>query len=179
MNLFEYPAPYLSELKEMYDTPYRFSKELRDYVQYMFEHPTGKQVNRQIFTALMREFDTNDMLKHPYYLIRYYQAHPQQFGHAMENIVPHLIVAMWKCFLGLHKHLRGQQFNKYYPADMKLLMLGKGKFLDIFLSDIANKNMVMDGDEMVKKREGVGLRERKVSAMAEGGKEFEYLCSLE
>jgi hypothetical protein len=44
---------------------------------------------------------------------------------------------------------------------MKLLVLGEGKFLDIFLSDIEKGNMIMHYDEMVKERKGLGLRERR------------------
>ncbi len=160
VNYFEYTMPSVWELREMYIVPYRFSQELRDYVKYMFEHPVHSKY-RSMFTRLHREGDMNDMLKKAYLIIRYYKDHPQQYGNSMDNIVPHILVAMWKAFIRLHKQLRGEVFQKYYPMSMKLLVLGKGKLLDIFLSDMDAGNYIGSGDEMVIEREGVSLRGRK------------------
>ena len=159
-NHFEYVVPSVWELREQYIVPYRFSQELRDYVKYMFEHPQHSKY-RGIFTNLHREWDTNDMLKYAYLIIRYYRDHPQQYGHKMENVVPHILVGMWRAFLALHKQCRGEVFMQYYPMSMKLLVLGENKLLDIFLSDIESGNMIMHNDDMVKERKGVSLRGRK------------------
>lgn len=177
-NYFDYSVPHASELKEYYDTPYRFSQELRDYTYYMFTHPVHNARHHNLFANLAKEWDTNDMLKRAYLIYKWYIDRPQQYGHAMDNVVPHMIVHMWKTFLGMNKYLRGQQYRKYHPASMKMLMLGKGKFLDILISDIKNSKVIMTQDDMIKQREGVDPRGRRHMTQ-EGSKHFEYLCSLE
>lgn len=174
---FEYPVPYLSELRELYKTPYRFSDELRAYVDYMFTHPYNKY--NGIYYNLHQEFDSNDMLKSAYLIARYYMDHPNQFAGSIENCADEMLVKMWKCFIALHKHLRGVQFDSYMTTQMKVLTVGGGKFLDLLIDEIRNEKMIMDGDDMVKRREGKSLRERAPASMKEGGKEFEYLCSLD
>ena len=135
------------------------------------------------------------MLKHAYLIVRYYQQYPQRYGHSIDNIVPHAITAMWKSFLGMSKQFSKVELKKYYPASMKLLVLGKGKFLDVLLSDIDTGNIIYHSDDMIKRREGLDLRERKQSKknkvlpwttpdsanglLLEGSDEFEYLCGLE
>jgi len=148
-SYFEYRVPSVWELREEYIVPYRFSEELRAYVKYMFEHPQHSK-HRTLFTRQFKETDLNDMLKYPYLIIRHYQAHPQQYGHRMENIVPHILAGMWKAFLNLHKQLRGLKLDKYLPMSMKLLVLAENGFLDIFLSDIERGNMIMQYEEMRK-----------------------------
>jgi len=181
-NYFDYNVPYTSQFRQMYITPYRFSQELRDYTYYMFTHPVHNKKYCKIFEKHCRPWDTNDMLKRVYLIIRYYQDYPQQFGHSMDNVVPHMIVAMWKTFIGINKKFRGAEFKKYYPADMHLLMLGKNKFLDIFLSDIETMNIIMHSDDMIKDRgDDVPLKGRRTTglSMQEGGKMFEWLCTLD
>ena len=179
-NYFEYSLPYTSELRELYITPYRFSKELRDYINYMYLHPKHNKYHT-IYSAHHTEWISNDMAKVSYLMIRYYQDYPQRYGHNIENILPQIIVSMWKTFLSINKQLNQVTFKQYYPTSMKLLTLGKGKFLDIILNDIEKQNIIYHPDDMVKRREGVGLRERRTKnlSMQEGGKQFEYLCSLE
>ena len=160
-NYFEYPVRPNWELQEDYMTPYRFSEELKQYVKYMFEHPKHSKF-RGLFTSLAIDRDYNDMLKPAYLIIRDFQDNPQHYGHSMDNVVPTMLVRMWKAFLSLHKNCRGAQFTRYYPASMRMLVLGRGKFLDIFLKDIDEGNFILHGDDMVKERKGVGLRERRV-----------------
>ncbi len=174
-GLFDYPTPPVWELQEMYITPYRFSKELKAYVRYMFEHPKYSK-HRKVFAKLATEDDLNKMLKNPYLIIRHFSDHPQQYGNEMNNIVSHVVVAMWKTFCNIHRSLDKDGFGDYKPTSMQLLVLGKGKFLDMFLHDIKERNIFMTDDEMVKERDGVGLRERRVGYSE---KELNYLCSLE
>ena len=149
-SYFDYTVPSVWVLREKYMVPYRFSQELRDYVEYMFTHPIHCKY-RTLFAAQMKEWDTNDMLKYPYLIIKHYLDHPQQYGHSMENVVPHILAGMWKAFLNLHKQCRGLKLDKYLPMTMKLLVLGNGKFLDIFLSDIESGNLILHQDDMKKK----------------------------
>ena len=158
--MFKYTTPSIWELREMYHGVYRFSDELRESVRYMYKHPRCKY--RVLFANLEREYDTNDMLKHPYLILRHYMEHPQQYGHTLENVLPHMMVGMWKAFLQLHKQLRGEQFRAYLPTTMAMLPLAKERFLPLLLSDVEKGSLIMHGDEMVKERTGLGLREKKV-----------------
>lgn len=176
-NYFDYPVPPHYELQEIYLTPYRFSDELRDYVNYMFSHPTHNKHFR-LYGNLVSEFDSNDMLKRPYLMYRYFLDNPQRFEHKLENLTPVMMAAMWQTFTSLHK-LRGVQFKKFYPASMKLLVLANSKFLDILMKDVKDHNIIYHGDDMVKERKGKTLRERSPASMKEGSKHFEYLCSLD
>lgn len=176
-NYFEYTIPFNDELSNMYISPYRFSKELRDSAQYMFSHPVYNAKYHKLFYNLCKEFDTNDMLKRPYRQLRYYIDYPQRFGHNVENVIPHMLVSMWKTFIRLHKNLRGVEFNDYMKTNMQMVELAKGNFIDIFLSDIKNMNIIYESDDMIKPREGIGLREKR-KATQEGSKYFEYLCKL-
>ena len=177
-NHFEYPVPPTYELREDFVVPYRFSEELQAYTIYMFQHPT-KFKFREIFIRLMKPTDANDMLKSAYLVIKEYQANPQRYGHSLNNVVPTMVVRMWKTFLGIHKQMRNEVFTKYYPADMKTLLLAESKFLDIFLSDIETGNYIGHNDEMVKIRDGVGLREQRKPNPIRKYKYNEYLCGLE
>jgi len=174
---FEFPVPPTWKLREDFIVPYKFSQELQDYVVYMFQHPS-KFKFREVFIRLMKPSDANDMLKSAYLVIREYQANPQQYGHSLNNILPTLVVRMWKTFLGIHKQMRNEVYTKYYPMDMKTLLLAENKFLDIFLEDIRTGNYIGSSDEMIKIREGVGLRDRRPINQMKKHKHNEYLCSL-
>ena len=176
-DYFEYPVPYLLELKEMYIVPYRFSAELQASAYYIYTHPNFRW--SKLFYNLHKKTDMNDMLKSAYLIIRYYQDHPQQFNHTLNNVVPQISVSMWKAFLSLNKHLRGNQFSQYHSMDFKRIDLFENKFLDIFLEDIRTGNYIGHNDEMVKERPNIGLRDRRSLGTHEGGKTFEYLSSLE
>jgi len=174
-NYFEYPVPHTSELREDFIVPYRFSPELCAYTIYIFQHPT-KFKFRDIFIRLMKPSDANDMLKSAYLVIREYQRNPQRYGHSLNNIVPTLVVRMWKTFLGIHKQMRNEVLTQYYPTDLKSLILIENKFLDIFLSDIDTGNYIGSNDEMVKERPNIGLRDRKPMKYSE--EQLNYYDSL-
>ncbi len=173
---FDYPTPRPYELREEYITPYKFSQELQDMTYYLFTHPQTRYA--KLFEKQHKPTDMNDMLKKAYLLIRYYQDNPQKFGHSLNNIVPAIMVTMWKTFLSLNKRLRGMKLDKYLPADLTKIALVEGKFLDIFISDIQNQNIIYHFDDMVKERKGIGLRERRQTTL-EGTKHFERLCSYQ
>ena len=176
-DYFEYPLPRLYELKEMYQSPYRFSEELRTQVDYIFLHPYNKY--NKLYDKLHKEWDSNDMLKSAYLNARYFLDHPQQFAHEMDNIASTMIVCMWKAFLSLNGHLRGNKYDMYYAAKMKLIPIMQGKFYEMLLDDMDKGNIIMHNDDMVKRREGKGLREQNKASLLEGSKHFEYLCGLE
>jgi len=175
-DYFEFPVEPTWVLREKFVTPYRFSQELQDYTIYMFQHPT-KFKFRQIFIDLMKPTDANDMLKSAYLVIKEYQSNPQQYGHSLNNVVPTLVVRMWKTFLGLHKQLRNEVYREYYPTDMKALLLAENKFLDIFLEDLRTGNYIGSNDDMVKERPNIGLRERKPMGFSE--EQMKYYDSLD
>lgn len=177
-DYFDYPLPFSRELREIYDTPYRFSDELTEYIDYLFKHPYNK--NNKIYANTRKDWDPNDMAKALYLRVKYYLDHPQQFGHAMDNIAPQCLVAMWKRFIAINKNARKTHFKKYYPTDMKLLKLVKGRLFDLILEEIATKKFYMTGEDMMKRREGMGLREKRVTqAGRTQSPHVEYLCSLE
>lgn len=172
-DYFAYPTPFLTELREMYQTPYRFSKGLRDYVDYMFSHPYNK--HNGVYHRLHTRWDSNDMLKRAYLIAKYYLDHPQQFGNSMDNVAPAMIVYMWRGFISMHKVVRGAEFTQYYPAKMKILTIGEGRFLDMLLDEINNNKMIMSEDDMVKRRKGVGLRERRTGYSEKALRYYESL----
>jgi hypothetical protein len=176
-DYFQYPVPLSYELRELYKSPYKFSDELREYVNYMFTHPYNKY--NKLYHNLHTEWDSNDMLKPAYLMAMHYMKYPQRYGHAMDNIADTMLVRMWKQFLHLHKHLRGVQFSSYMPTKMKMLTIGNGLFLEKLIDEINSGVIIMSSDDMIKKREGKGLRESAHASMKEGGREFEYLCSLD
>ena len=96
--MFDYNLPKREELQELYITPYRFSKELRDFVQYIFQHPQ-KNKHRDVFISNHSVHDLNTMLKTAYLKIRYFKDNQQKFGHSLENITADILVGMWKSFL--------------------------------------------------------------------------------
>ena len=120
------------------------------------------------------------MAKGLYLRVKYFKEHPQQFGGAMDNIAAELLVGMWKSFLFINKQYRKVEYDKYYKTDMKLLELVKGKLFDEIELEFANNRVIMSGDDMVKKREGVGLREKRVpKAIQHPNYHLDYLCSFE
>lgn len=171
--MFDYPVPYNQELRELYPTPYRFSEKLTNYADYMFNHPYN--THHKIYSNLKKPTDANDMVKVAYLVTKHYLDYPQQYGHSLDNISAAIIVRMWKSFINLHKHLRYVQFDKHMPTKMKILTIGEGMFFDILLEDIRTNNFIMHADHMVKKRKGIGLRERQ----GYSEQHMHYLCSLD
>jgi len=175
-DLFQYTTPLTYELKELYPTPYRFSTDLRDHVDMLFSHPYNKHNN--LFYNSKKEYDSNDMIKPMYLLVKYFLDNPQQYKHKLENIHAEILIRGWKVFLSLHK-FRGNTFDKYKPTDLVLLDIGGGNILDLLLNEIKFHRMIMSADSMVTSRKGLGLRESHRAGMKEGSKSFEYLCGLE
>ena len=181
-NLFEYPVPFNSDLREDIISPYRFSEELVSHTIYMFQHPNFE--HRDIFIKLHLESDAHDMLKSAYLITRNYQLNPQHFGHALNHVVPQIVVNMWKCFLGLHKILRGVEYDRYYKLKAKYIHKFENKFMDILLDDMKKQNLTYHNDDMVKRRvdkygKDVGLRDRIMYNEPYTDKEFEELCDIE
>ncbi len=182
-ELFPYSVEPTYILREKYIAPYRYSKELQEYVIYMFQHPKHFRY-RTLFTKLLQKNNPNAMLDAAYLVVKEYQTNPQQYGHQLDTLVPVIIVRMWKTFLGLHKYISNQVYTQYYPTDMKLLIFGKGKFLELLLEEITEAKYIGHGDDMVKVRinkygKQVGLRERIMYNEPYTNKEFEDLCKLE
>jgi len=171
-ELFEYPTPKQYLLKEEYPTPYRFSKELRDHVNMLFSHPHNQY--HKLFYNKHREYDSNDMLKPAWRILQDFRANPQYYKHKLENIHENILKDMWSTFLSLHK-FRGNQFKSYKPMKLRWLDIGGGNLLDLLLKE----EPMMSGDDMVKKRDGLELRESHRAGMKEGSKAFEYLCQLD
>jgi len=155
-DLFDYPVPPLWELREMYDTPYRFSDDVTRKADLLFKHP---QVNKW-----------NEL----YGVVE----HQAQFGGAVENCADSMLVRMWKNFLGLNKKLRGQVYSRYYPTPVAKMIVKSGGFLDAMIAEIDAGSMIMQGDDMLIRREGIALRGKR-SDDGYSDKQMEYLCGLE
>ena len=177
---FDYPVPPLWELREMYETPYRFSKELRESCDLLWKHPKVNKWNI-LYGNVRRDTDPNDMCKVAYLTVVYAMEHPAQYGGAIDNCMDVVLVRMWKNFLGLNKRLRGQVYSQYMPTPVgKMLSVARGGFLDLLITEIDEEKMHMSNDDMVKEREGIGLRECKSrKGVGYDRVQLDYLCSLE
>ena len=175
-NLFSYPLPHVWELREMYPTPYQFSPELQKSADLLFKHPRVNKWN-QLYGEQSVPTSANDMCKVAYLGIKYALDHPAQFGGAIDNCMDGVLVMMWKNFLGISKTMRGHKYARNHKTPVtKMLPLAQGVFLELMMKEIENNKMIMSGDDMVKKRKGLGLRERKLGY---SHKQMEYLDSLE
>ena len=174
-NYFNYSMPSRTELRERYYLPYRFSDELCNEVIYCFTHPHCKY--SQFFTKHHTKYDAHDMLRTPYLMMRYYLDYPQRFGHSAENITDHIVVAMWRRFVTLHK-LRGNWKYSYKRAPMKLIELLNKRVMETLIKDINTYNI---------QYEDRGYSTNKINMnskwylppLIEGTKEFEDLCLLD
>ena len=169
---FSFPTPRQYLLKEDYDTPYRFSDELRQHVNMLFSHPYNKY--NKLFYNKHREFDSNDMLKPMWRIVQDFKKYPQRYGHKLENIHENILKDGWSTFLSLHK-FRGEQFSSYMPMKLRWLSIGGGNLLDLLLRE----EPIMSGDSMVKIRPNKTLRENDRASLNEDGKYFNYLVNLE
>ena len=189
MAYFEYPVPMSQELRGMIDAPYRFSKELRDQVDYIFSHPTLNDLGK-FYAKHRRDFISNDMLKPAYRVVLYFMQNPNQFAGAIDNILDDIAVKMWKIFINFAK-LEDDNFG-YKRTPMKVMKLMKGKFMDMLLDEIRNKKYVMHPNELLrvenpKDRYSVDKlrlnRDNHCAAakmpLDEGDDYFEYLCTLD
>ena len=137
-----YPPPFNRELRELYKTPYRFSKQLQDYALYVFKHPSNQ--HNKVFNKLHKPTDINDMLKPAYLLTRYYLDNPQQFGNNFFNIEPTIITRMWKTFISIHKHFRKTVFDTHLATDFKMLSIGDGRLIDLLLEEVTKELYEME-----------------------------------
>lgn len=148
-NQFNYPVPSKSELMSIYGKyPYRLSKDLTDYIDYMFRHPYNKY--NKLYSSIAKSTDPNDIGKLPYLITKYYLDYPQQFGNSIENIAGIIISTMWKRFLLLHKNLRNQTYDQYYPAKLKILTIGDGKLLDLLIDEVKHDRAIYDPNKLRK-----------------------------
>ena len=166
--MFDYPTPFNDRLKEEYGSKYRFSDEVVESVLYMFKHPKHNPRWYKMCNELMTKGDANDMLKPAYRLMEEYKAHPQQYGHSLENMTDQMIVSMWRVFISLHKKARKNiTDDKYRRAAVKTMT----KYCrEVFLDKLISCKVTEYKARVKHDRVGLGTHE--------GSKNFEYLCSL-
>jgi len=186
---FDYPIPLNNEL----DKPYRTNPKLLKLIDYIFRHVKfeHRRLYIEVSTAGTRTL-TKDMANVAVAITRHFIDNPQQYGHKMENIMMQIIIRMWKQTFK-HCILQEKPLDKYYAAKFQLLTIENGLWEEL-IRTVDNKDYIQHGDDMVNKRIGVisnttgkqvGLRERKnnkihsPASLKEGGKQFEYLASLE
>lgn len=169
----DYNVPPVYELREMYVVPYRFSDELQEFVVRMYEHPQHNQRNRELFTAMRKDTDPNDMLKGAYLIYKYYQEHPQRFGGQMNNVLIIVLARMWKTFLSLHKNLRGAVYDKYLPNSNKMLALGE-QFLDRLEAEVLDKKFMSAEDLLPEPKS----KKRKYTSAQRRQKALDYYDTL-
>lgn len=184
-----YLMPFNSEL----DAPYRAPKKLKEMVTYIFSHPKVPYKQRQLFIDVSQSGSrglVNDMAVRAIAMTRYFVENPQQFGHSMENIQFQILRRMW---MQVFSHMFKQESHPKQTCDTEWVYLGitykmltiENGFWDELLRVVYEKDYHQTYDDMVKHRDGIGLRERKSNkpsnhaSLIEGGKHFEYLCSLE
>jgi len=182
---------YLVPFNEELNVPYRAPKKLKDMVVYIFSHPKVPKAQRQLFldvSSVGSRGLVNDMSVCAIAMCRYFVANQQQFGSSMENIQFQVLRRMWiQVFNHMWKQERTEHTEdewKYLGIKFRMLSIENG-FWDELLRVVKDEDYYQTNDDMVKVREGVGLRERmndKVSdraSLREGSKHFEYLCGLE
>ncbi len=111
--------------------------------------------------------------------IRYAQTYPQQIGHAIDNIIPHITVTMWKHFIGRNKYYRGFVPDRYYKTHVKKLESGIGRLIDAMQKIIIEKDYISTNDSMVKVRKGVALRDRVIGMGEDQLAYYDKLCEDE
>lgn len=180
----DYLLPFTSELT----VPYRAKQPLKDKILYIFTHPTLPKRNRDLFRKVSTQGSkalVNDMACVAIALVKYFTEHQQQFGGSMENIEFQVLRRMW---LQTYRNLYRQNSKldedwKYLGTSMRMLSIENGLW-DELLRVVKEQDYYQTNDDMVKKRQGVGLRERRKegvgkASLREGGAYFEYLCNLE
>jgi len=188
-HAFDYPIPFNTEL----DRPYRTNPKLLKLIDYIFRHVKFeyRTLYIEVSTSGSRTL-TKDMGNIAVSITKHFMDNPQQYGHKMENIMMQIIIRMWKQTFK-HCILQEKKLDKYYAAKFKLLTIENGLWEEL-IRTVEKKDYIQHYDDMVNKRIGViseitgkqvGLRERKnnkihnPASLKEGGKQFEYLASLE
>lgn len=172
------------ELKELGLIPYRTNKQLEDMIWFIFTHP--HYVHRDTFQEVALDGSkglVKDMACKAVGVMRHFLANPQQYGHNADNIHMQILVRMWKQVYR-HKKFQRKSVTDYMAAKMRLLSIENG-FIDELMRTCSDKDYIQSGDDMVKKRDGVGLRERrepkgrKYPKGYKAKKYMNYLCSLD
>lgn len=187
MEHMAYLVPFTRDL----ELPYRAPKKLKEMITYIFTHPTIPKAQRELFidvSQLGSRTLVNDMGRVAIAMTKYFVEHPNQFGGAMENIYFQIMRRMWhQVFSHMFKQNRMEHLKDdwvFLRTSMKLLAIENG-FFEELLRVVNEEDYYMTSDAMVKKRDGVGLREKRnnkqsnPASLIEGGRYFEYLASLE
>ena len=138
---------------------YKPSEELHSLAAELFTHPYNKY--NKIADRYFKEDHrlATSMCQVAIACVRYFYMYPQQFGGAMENIFPTILVRMHKQMIK-RMYSSSQEISSYMPAKLKLLHVGT-RYFDQLIKDVETKNYTVHQDNLVKKRVGVGLRERR------------------
>lgn len=178
----DYLVPHNNEL----DIPYRASKKLKDAIHYIYSHPTVPKRQRKLFLEVSQSGSrelVNDMAVRAIAMTKHFLDNPQQYGHSMNNIHFQILRRMWK---QIFSHMWKQSIHpeqqetewKYLGITFKMLSI-ENNLLEELIRVVKEKDYIQHSDDMVKKRTGVGLRQRRGLGTHEGSKNFEYLCGLE
>lgn len=171
---FDFPVPYTRELT----LPYRTNKRLEDKIRWVFGHPTFRQCKREKFLELDRKLPTSllkDMSTRGFAMAKHFLDHPHQYGHKMDNIHLQILVRMWQQVYKYRMFLN-EDINEYWTAEVKLIKINNG-LLEELIRSVKEDDCTWSGDDMVKVRNGIGLRDKRMPTY-EGGDTFEYLCGL-
>lgn len=180
---FAYITPFNKELRASKLIPYRTNQELESKVRWIFSHPKFK--HHKVFTDISDSGSkalVRDMANLGVAIVRHYVIYPQRYGHKLENIELQILIRMWKQ-VTKHAKMQGVGLTKYMAVDMKLLTMDNALF-DEMLRTVQEKDFIQHNDDMVKRRNGIGLRERrepvkKKRGYKDGSPYFEYLCNIE
>lgn len=156
---FNYLLPFNSELAAIELIPFRASKELEGLAVELFSHPYNKYNKIAYRYFKSHKHLGQNMCKVAIGSIRYYNKYPQQFGGAMENIYATVIVRMHMQLVKCMIHDKSEDMNKYMAAKLSLIKVST-RFFDQLISDIQHINYIQSDDQLIKKRKGIGKRER-------------------
>ena len=154
---FDFKVPQFYEIKEEFQYPYMFREEFLVEVDKVFMSPRHKW--SEVYYKQRWLSDRNEMAQVLFSYIMYAQTYSTQIGGAIDNIIPQITVTMWKRFVGINKGLRGFKPDRYYTTHIGKLESGVGRLIDLMQKIILDKDYIWHNDDMVKVREGKGLRE--------------------
>lgn len=175
-DFFDFHVPFHSELKDKYPTPVQYSKELRDLTIFIFSHPRYNKLHHRIFAENHRTADIIAMLNRAYHITRHYLDNPQHYAHDYKNVVPAIIVAMWKVWI-VRRKAQGTNIDRYLTAPMQAVEPMYEQFGDMLIKDISTDKVVL---EHTRKKDFRKHNEpSNPASMREEGKYWNYLVSLE
>lgn len=155
---FDFPIPFNSELRSEDLIPYKTNKKLEDSTYSLFTHPSFKY-NKLAYNILNKYPSTiNQLAVLAVAILRHYYLYPTQYGNKIENIELQIIVRLFKKLVQKSKISENQ--IKYLPTKQSILKHSE-QFFDILQETCEASNYYQTADDMVKKRPGIGLRERK------------------